>query len=85
MAEENGITGESYEQLVHNPRVKELLLKELQYTGRKAGLAPFEIIECIVITSSEWTPQNVSSSRFKGREDYANDELGILDCGPEIE
>jgi long-chain acyl-CoA synthetase len=47
---------------MHDEKVKGLLLKDLQGTGRKAGLAGFEIIEGVVLTDSEWTPQNVSSS-----------------------
>jgi hypothetical protein len=58
----NGIVEKSHDALIHDEKVKGLLLKELQGTGRKAGLAGFEIIEGVVLTDSEWTPQNVSSS-----------------------
>jgi long-chain acyl-CoA synthetase len=58
LAAEHGLSG-SYEQLVRNEQMKALVLKDLQNTGRKAGLAPFEIIEGIVLTDSEWTSQNV--------------------------
>ncbi len=64
VAEENGITGKTYEQLVHDDRVKKLVLKELQSTGRKAGLSPFEILEAVVLTDAEWTPLNVRWSMF---------------------
>ena len=37
------------------------MLKELQGIGRKGGLAGFEIIEGVVLTDEEWTPQNASS------------------------
>lgn len=49
---------ESFEKLVHMSRINSLVLKELQDTGRKAGLAHFEIIEGLVLTDAEWTPQN---------------------------
>jgi len=62
LAEANGITEKLHDALIHDEKVKGLLLKELQGTGRKAGLAGFEIIEGVVLTDSEWTPQNVSSS-----------------------
>lgn len=62
VAEENGINGKTYEQLVHDEKVKKLVLKELQSTGKKAGLAPFEILEAVVLTDAEWTPLNVSYS-----------------------
>jgi hypothetical protein len=36
--------------------------------GRKAGLAPFEIIEGVVLTDGEWSSMNVSSeSNENGR------------------
>jgi hypothetical protein len=54
------IVGKSPDVLIHDEKVKSLLLKELQATGRKAGLAGFEIIEGLVLTDLEWTPQNVS-------------------------
>jgi long-chain acyl-CoA synthetase len=62
LAEANGIAEKSHDALIHDEKVKGLLVKELQGTGRKAGLAGFEIIEGVVLTDSEWTPQNVSSS-----------------------
>jgi long-chain acyl-CoA synthetase len=59
LAKANGIVEKSHDVLIHDEKVKGLLLKELQGTGRKAGLAGFEIIEGVVLTDSEWTPQNV--------------------------
>jgi long-chain acyl-CoA synthetase len=35
------------------------VLKELQNMGKKAALAPFEIIDGVVLTDSEWSSQNV--------------------------
>jgi long-chain acyl-CoA synthetase len=52
--------------LVHNDKIKDLVLKELQNTGRKADLAHFEIIEGVILTDSEWTPQNVSEDSYHG-------------------
>jgi long-chain acyl-CoA synthetase len=43
---------------VHDPEVRELVLKELQSVGRKAGLAPFEIIEGVVLAEEEWSSLN---------------------------
>jgi long-chain acyl-CoA synthetase len=34
------------------------VLKDLQTVGRKAGLAPFEIIEGVVLSDAEWSSQN---------------------------
>jgi long-subunit acyl-CoA synthetase (AMP-forming) len=53
------VPAEALEKLVHSDRINSLVLKELQETGRKAGLAHFEIIEGLVLTDAEWTPQNV--------------------------
>ena len=47
-------------QLAKNAQIKAAYLKDLQNTGRKAGLASFEILEGVVLTEREWTPQNVS-------------------------
>ncbi len=60
LAETNNISNKSHEQLVHDQQMRDLVLKELQITGKKAGLAPFEIIEGVVLTDSEWSSQNVS-------------------------
>jgi hypothetical protein len=47
-----------------------LVLRELQGVGRKAGLAPFEIIEGVVLTDGEWSSMNVSSeSKENGRRE----------------
>jgi long-chain acyl-CoA synthetase len=64
LADANGIAEKSYDVLIRDERVKGLLLKELQSTGRKAGLAGFEIIEGVVLTDSEWTPQSVRMSFY---------------------
>ena len=36
------------------------VLKELQSAGRAGGLSGIEIIEGVVVSDEEWTPQNVS-------------------------
>jgi len=61
LASNNNLSPRSHDQLVHEPEVRELVLKELQSVGRKAGLAPFEIIEGVVLTDGEWSSMNVSS------------------------
>lgn len=35
-----------------------LVLKELQAKGKGGGLAGIEVIDGVVITDEEWTPQN---------------------------
>jgi long-chain acyl-CoA synthetase len=70
LASDNGIQGNSLEELVHNKKLKSLVLKELQNTGRAGGLSGIEIIEGVALSDEEWTPQNVSlkeSPRFLTR------------------
>ena len=47
---------------VRNKAVMRRILKELQATGRAAGLTPMEIISGVVVVDDEWTPANVSFS-----------------------
>lgn len=46
--------------LVHNPKLQSAVLKALQDAGRAGGLSGIEIIEGVVMSDEEWTPQNVS-------------------------
>lgn len=56
-----GVEGEhTIEQLVHNKKVQAAVLKELQAAGRRGGLTGIEIIDGVVVSDEEWTPQNVS-------------------------
>jgi long-chain acyl-CoA synthetase len=58
LATSNSLRSRPHEQLVHDPEVRELVLNELQNVGRKAGLAPFEVIEGLVLADEEWSSQN---------------------------
>ena len=60
LAQENGVQGNSLEELVHNEKLNGVVLKQLQAQGTKSGLAGFEIIAGVVMADEEWTPQNVS-------------------------
>lgn len=46
------------ETLVHDKKIKAAVLKELQNAGRIGGLSGIEIIEGVVLSDDEWTPQN---------------------------
>ena len=46
------------EELVHNKKVNSAVLKELQNQGRQGGLSGIEIIDGVVLSDEEWTPQN---------------------------
>jgi long-chain acyl-CoA synthetase len=61
LASQNGIQGEGLEDLCHDEKVNAAVLKEMQSTGKKGGLTGIEIIEGVVLSDEEWTPQNVST------------------------
>ncbi|KAK3044625.1 hypothetical protein LTS18_000785 [Coniosporium uncinatum] len=58
LGSENGCSGESIEQLVHDEKLQGVVLKQLQDAGRKGGLQGIEIIDGVVMSDEEWTPQN---------------------------
>ncbi|CAI6337145.1 unnamed protein product [Periconia digitata] len=58
LAKENGVSGENVEELVHNEKLNNAVLKQLQSAGQKSGLASFEIVAGVVLADEEWTPQN---------------------------
>lgn len=60
LASSIGVEGGTLEELVHNKKLNGAVLKELQAAGRSGGLAGIEIIEGVVLSDEEWTPQNVS-------------------------
>jgi long-chain acyl-CoA synthetase len=44
-----------------NAKVRDIVLKDLQSTGRRSGLSSMEIVFGVVLTEEEWTPPSVSS------------------------
>ncbi|EAS29073.1 fatty acid activator Faa4 [Coccidioides immitis RS] len=58
LAQQNGIKGDSIGTLVHDSKLNSIILREMQQAGRAGGLRPFEIIEGVVLSDEEWTPQN---------------------------
>jgi len=59
LASQNGIKGDSVEELVHDKKLNGLVLKEVQSVGKQGGLSGIEIIDGVVLADEEWTPQNV--------------------------
>lgn len=43
-----------------NRKVRDLVLRDLQMTGRRAGLSSMEIVCGVIVTDEEWTPPSVS-------------------------
>lgn len=58
LAASAGVQGNSLEELVHDKKLNSAVLKELQNVGRQGGLSGIEIIDGVVISDEEWTPQN---------------------------
>ncbi|KAI3554214.1 AMP-binding enzyme [Colletotrichum abscissum] len=58
LAESIGVQGSNLEGLVHDKKLQSAVLKELQNAGRSGGLSGIEIIEGVVMSDEEWTPQN---------------------------
>jgi len=44
--------------LCHDPAVKELVLKECNAIGKKNGFKPVELLQAVILTPEEWTPDN---------------------------
>lgn len=60
LANENGIQGHELEDVVDNSKLNNLVLKDLQNTGRQAHLSGFEVVDGVVLDKDEWSPENVS-------------------------
>ncbi|KAI9372105.1 hypothetical protein BJX61DRAFT_467249 [Aspergillus egyptiacus] len=58
IASENGIEGDTVETLVHNKKLQGIVLRQLQTAGKASGLKGIEIINGVVLSDEEWTPQN---------------------------
>jgi len=74
IAEQNGIKLEHLDELAHDDKLNTIVLKQLQTTGRGAGLKGIEIIEGVVIANEEWTPQNgyITSAQKLNRKQILN-------------
>ncbi|KAA1114768.1 long-chain fatty acid-CoA ligase [Puccinia graminis f. sp. tritici] len=53
-----GESGKSISEMCLNEEVEKLVLKELLATGKKAGFKPLELLQSVVLTDEEWTPEN---------------------------
>ncbi|KWU43352.1 acetyl-CoA synthetase-like protein [Rhodotorula sp. JG-1b] len=57
LASSLGVSGDLHE-LCHNEEIQEAVLKALNAVGKKSHLKPLETLQTIVLTDTEWTPQN---------------------------
>lgn len=58
LASANNLKAGSLEEMVHDKKLNEIVLKELQKQGKEGGLSGIEIIDGVVLVEDEWTPQN---------------------------
>lgn len=59
LASSKGVSGD-LEELIHDDKIKAAVRDELIATARKGGLGGIELVQAVVLTDEEWTPQNVS-------------------------
>lgn len=87
IASQNGIEGNGLEDLCQNDKLNGIVLKEMQNAGRKSGLAAFEVIDGVVLSDEEWTPQNVCypTSHYCNRFFRLTLILGLGDVCAEVE
>jgi long-chain acyl-CoA synthetase len=46
------------EELVHDQKLTSIVLNHLLETGKKGGLGGIELLQGVILTEEEWTPQN---------------------------
>jgi long-subunit acyl-CoA synthetase (AMP-forming) len=44
--------------LCANPKVKALVLKECNASGKKSGFKGIEMLQAVILTADEWTPES---------------------------
>ena len=44
--------------LCHDPAVQDIVLKECNAIGKKSGFKPQELLQAVVLTPDEWTPES---------------------------
>ncbi|GAA5902462.1 uncharacterized protein JCM6883_001417 [Sporobolomyces salmoneus] len=47
-----------WKELCQDSKVSKAVLQELLSVGKKSGLKPIEMLQCVVLAPEEWTPQN---------------------------
>ncbi|KAK5686430.1 long-chain fatty acid-CoA ligase [Elasticomyces elasticus] len=58
LAEKAGVKNQQHESLVKDKAVTDAVLKEMHAVGKNGGLSGIEMIEGVVLSDEEWTPQN---------------------------
>ncbi len=82
-AKKNGLgNGEDLEALCKDEKVVDAALKELNAVGKKQGLKGMELLEAIVLTHDEWTPESGFLTAAQSEWDLPDrlDEMLMLMC-----
>ncbi|KIK66568.1 hypothetical protein GYMLUDRAFT_239489 [Collybiopsis luxurians FD-317 M1] len=59
LEKEGGVDStKSLSDLCHDPKVSEVVLKECNAIGKKNGFKPMEVLQAVILTPEEWTPEN---------------------------
>jgi long-chain acyl-CoA synthetase len=51
-------SSKSLEELCHEKSVSDLILKECNALGKKNAFKPMELLQAVILTGEEWTPEN---------------------------
>ncbi|KIK66563.1 hypothetical protein GYMLUDRAFT_257780 [Collybiopsis luxurians FD-317 M1] len=59
LEKEGGVDStKSLPDLCHDPKVSEVVLKECNAIGKNNGFKPMEVLQAVILTPEEWTPEN---------------------------
>jgi long-chain acyl-CoA synthetase len=72
IASDAGVQGNGLEDLCHNEKVNGAVLREMQKAGKNGGLTGIEMIDGVVLSDEEWTPQNVSCTNVHDHDNISN-------------
>lgn len=83
IARKNGIKdGEHLDQLIHNRQLSNIILERLLTTGKQGGLVGIELLQSIILTDYEWTPQSglVTSAMKLNRREITKKHRAEIDA-----
>jgi len=72
------------ETLCADPAIKDIVLKECNAVGKKNGFKPAELLQAVVLTHEEWTPENglVTAAQKIQRAKIAKTFRSEIDVSP---
>jgi long-chain acyl-CoA synthetase len=63
--------------LCAHPKVEALVLKECNAEGKRSGFKSIELLQAVVLTTDEWTPERVGSY---GAENLTEEDCTEVQC-----